>query len=224
MCLDTGYCENVQLTQLLARPRGVSSRWHFEQATALIEEAKITQSATLLVYAALEARLSVERCIFEVGLLVRGASFSADELRQALARKGLNTFLSKLVVDWQRYFEFSDAVASLNGLKISAEVVPRCDLLQASITRLSGYCHWIPDPDITIEDPNAGWFSKGIGYVEAALIQVANAPHGALMINSLPPEVKALWEAYRDDQIDLASVRTRLRLIQPVLESRLRQK
>lgn len=48
-----GYREKVQLMQLLARPREVSSRWHFEQAKALIEQAKITGSATLLVYAAL---------------------------------------------------------------------------------------------------------------------------------------------------------------------------
>lgn len=58
--------------------------------------------------------------------------------------------------------------------------------------------------------------------MEDALTQIANAPHGALMINSLTLEVKALWESYREDQIDLASVRTQLRLMQPVLENRLR--
>ena len=222
-CLAAGYRERVQLTQLLTRPRDVSSRWHSEQAKALIEEAKITGSATVLVYAALEARLSVERCIFELGLLVRDGSFSADEVRNALAQKGLNNFLPKLVGDWQRYFEFSAEVASLNGLKLPAQVVPRCNLFQQSITRLSGYCHWIADPATTLQDPNAAWFSKGVSFVEDALAQVANAPHCALTINSLAPEVKALWESYRDDKIDLVSVRTQLRLMQPVLESRLRQ-
>jgi hypothetical protein len=218
------YRGKVQLPQLLARPREVSSLWHSEQAKALIESAKITKSATVLVYAALEARLSVERCIFEAGLLIRGDSFSADELRKALGKRGLNTFLTKLVGDWRRYFEFSAEVATLNGLQFPGEVVPRCDLFQQLITRLSGYCHWIADPATTIEDPTEAWFSKGVSFVEDALTQVSNTPQCALTINSHQPEVQALWESYRDDQVDRDGVRTQLRLMQPVLESRLRQK
>src|SRR5437879_4071232 len=69
---DTRHMKN----QFLTEKRGVTSDWYFDQAVALLEFALQHDSATALVYAALEARNALERFVLEMSLLATGGHLS----------------------------------------------------------------------------------------------------------------------------------------------------
>jgi len=211
---------------LLQKQRQVTSEWHVEQAKALLDYAQKNCSATALVYSSLEARIGVERFVFEMSVLACGGAFTADELRQASKKDGAFGLLDRKIGDYRRYLEFCNLISEVNHLSIRVPI-PDVRRFRRLITDLSDYCHFQRDPAETVDDPHQTWLVKGIAVVQGAielLTELLQNQRGSIPRDTMPPEVRDLLDHYMAGQCDLQTARIQLEIMSPVLEARMRDR
>lgn len=206
--------------------RDVTADWHVAQSRRLVDVALSQGSSTALVYAALEARNAIERLVFEMSVLATGGKFTPDQLSAAQKKNGLFRLLDEALHNYRRYIEFQNVCMDLMGnpLRFPVPDLRRCKRLR---TDLSSYCHCQLDPQFTIHDSAGQWFITGIDIVKQAcdfLDLLLAAPFGVISPGSMSAEVREIFDAYIEGNIDITSARTRLDIMLPVLDQRLRQK
>jgi hypothetical protein len=209
----------------LTEKRGVTSDWYFDQAEALLEFALQRDSATALVYAALEARNALERFVLEMSLMATGGHLSEAQTRTAQRRDGAFQLLDQAMSNYRRHLQFTNLTLEVGGdpFRVATPNVGRFRRLR---TDLSDYCHFQLDPAATVNHPQHSWFIEGTTRVQAALDMLRNLRsqvNGVIQPDSMQAEVREVFQAFVAGQIDTPTARLRLRLIQPVLEERLRR-
>lgn len=211
--------------ELLIGRRGVTSDWYFDHAEALLAFALQHDSATAFVYAALEARNALERFVLEMALLATGNPLSEEQLRIAQRRDGAFPLLDQAVNNYRRHLEFTNLTLEVGGDPFRV-AVPNIGQFRRLRTELSDYCHFQVDPALTVNHPERRWFIEGAARVKAALDllrSLRSEVNGLILPESMPPEVREVFQAFLADEIDTPTAETRLRLTHPVLEERLRQ-
>jgi hypothetical protein len=216
---DIGCMEN----QLLTKKRGVTSDWYFDQATALLEFALQHDSATALVYAALEARNGLERFVVEMSLLATGGHLSEAQICTAQRKDGAFQLLDQAMNNYRRHLQFTNLTLEICGDPFRV-VIPDIKQFRRLRTDLSDYCHFQLNPTDTVDHPQNSWFIKGATQVQKALDMLRNLysqVNAVIWPDSMPAEVREVFRAFVAGQIDTPTARLRLRLMQPVLEERL---
>ncbi len=211
--------------ELLTGRRGVTSDWYFDQAEALLEFALQHDGATALVYAAVEARNALERFVLEMALLATGGPLSEDQVRTAQRRDGAFQLLEQAVNNYRRHLQFTNLALEV-GRDPFRVAIPNIGQFRRLRTDLSDYCHFQLDPAATVNHPDRQWFIEGATRVKATLDLLRNLRsqvNGIIVPKSMPPEVREVFEAFLAEEIDTPTARTRLRLMHPVLEDRLRK-
>ena len=206
--------------------RDVTADWHVVQSRRLIDVALSRGSSTALVYAALEARNALERLVFEMSVLATGGKFTSDQLSAAQKKDGLFKLLDEALHNYRRHIEFQNICMDLMGnpLRFPVPDIRCCKRLR---TDLSSYCHCQLDPNVTISDPAGQWFKIGIDIIKQTcdfLDPLLTAPFGVMHPGTMPAEVREIFDVYISGDIDINTVRTRLDIMLPVLDQRLRQK
>jgi len=210
---------------LLAERRGVTSDWYFDQAEALLEFALKHDSATALVYAALEARNALERFVLEMALLATGGQLSEAQVRTAQRRDGAFQLLDQALKNYRRHVQFTNLALEV-GRDPFRVALPNIGQFRRLRTELSDYCHFQADPAATVNHPQRRWFIEGTTRVKAALDLLRglrSQVNGIILPESMPPEVREVFQVFLADEIDMPTARIRLRLMHPVLEERLRR-
>ena len=211
--------------QLLTEKRGVTSDWYFDQAVALVAFALQHDSATALVYAALEARNALERFVIEMSLLATGGHLSEAQIRTAQHRDGAFQLLDQAMNNYRRHLQFTNLTLEVDGAPFRV-AVPNVGQFRRFRTDLGGYCHFQLDPDATVNHPQKKWFIAGTTRVQKALDMLRNLRsqvNGVIHPDSMQAEVREIFQAFVAGQIDTPTARLRLRLMQPVLEERFRR-
>jgi len=208
----------------LERKRECDSSWLILQAESLCRFAKENGSCTALVYAALETRNAIEQLFFELIYLCRPAGGLTRKDKEECKKKGgVFRVFARFVPDYQKRVQFTKSCLSLEG---SAPHVIAWDTkkLEKYFGKLSQFCHFQGISSETTESDFHVWLAKGIalldevsGYFES---EMSGANSGVLCSETMQPEVRATWEAFRDGKIDLPSLETRLRIMQPVMQQR----
>lgn len=212
------------LHQLFA-DRDVTAEWHLGQAQQLCNAALERQSATALVYAALEARNGIERLVFEMSVLATGGNLTNEQLQIARNQHGLYRLLEEAMGAYRRYFEFMNMCLEVSGADAQI-AVPDIRRGKRLTTALSSYCHCLLDPNTTVRAHRDAWFTQGVAKVQDActyLEQLIGGCRAAIQPDTMPPEVKELLDLYLAEECDSSTARGRLLLMQPVLEQRFRQ-
>ena len=211
--------------ELLSGRRGVTSDWYFDQAEDLLNVALQHDSATALVYAAVEARNALERFVLEMALLATGSPLSEAQLRTAQRRDGAFQLLDQAANNYRRHLEFTNLALEVGGDPFRV-AVPNIGQFRRFRTELSDYCHFQLDPAATVNHPQRTWFIEGTARVKAALDllrSLRSQVNGLILPDSMPSEVREVFQAFLAEEIDTQTARTRLRLMHPVLEERLRK-
>lgn len=206
--------------------RDVTADWHVMQSRRLIDVAFSCGSSTALVYAALEARNALERLVFEMSVLATGGKFTSDQLSTAQKKDGLFKLLDEALNNYRRHIEFQNICMELmkTPLRFPVPDIRRCKRLR---TDLSSYCHCQLDPNVTVNDPSGHWFEAGIDIVRQTcdfLDPLLTAPFGVMHPGTMPAEVREIFDTYISGDININTVRTRLDIMLPVLDQRIRQK
>ena len=205
--------------------RDVTADWHVEQARRLLEIALNQGSATALVYAALEGRNAIERLVFEMSMLATGGKFTPEQLRTAQRKDGVFELLAEALNKYRRHIEFRNLCMEVLGtpLRFPVPDIRRCKRLRAD---LNPYCHCQLEPQVTVRNKTSDWFVSGTTAVKETcdfLDPLLSAPQGVLQLQTMPVEIREIFEAYVAGNIDAGSTRTRLDIMRPVLDERLLQ-
>lgn len=211
--------------RLLTEKRSVTSDWYFDQAEALVEFALQRDSATALVYAALEARNALERFVIEMSLLATGGHLSEVQIRTAQRRDGAFQLLDQAMSNYRRHLQFTNLTLEVGGDPFRV-AIPNVGQFRRLRTDLSDYCHFQLDPAVTVNHPQRTWFIVGTTRVQEALAMVRNLRsqiNGVIQPDSMQAEAREVFQAFVAGEIDTPTARLRLRLMHPVLEERLRR-
>jgi len=203
----------------------VTSDWYFDKAAALLEFALQHDGATALVYSAVEARNALERFVLEMALLATGGPLSDEQVRTAQRRDGAFQLLEQAVNSYRRHLEFTNLALEVGGDPLRV-AIPNIGQFRRLRTDLSDYCHFQLDPAVTVNHPDRQWFIEGATRVNAALDllrSLRSQVNGIIVPESMPPEVREVFQAFLGEEIDTPTARTRLLLMHPVLEERLRR-
>ncbi len=215
--------KNRSPEQILEAEHLFDSAWHFWQALSWIDYAKRKTNITALQYAALELRRGIEHLWFEMVVTSVGGEL---DIREYARCKGDSTkmykVLEKLSPDHAKLVRFTNISGSLdhNQPPVTEWDMPKLKRLHGEIC--SHYLHFFGIPSETTGSP--GWFIKALTNIETGANYICNqltTTHtGQLNVESMPQAVRDTWEGFRSGQLDEDSVRTRLRLAQPVLPKR----
>lgn len=210
------------MTAPVFRNRGVTADWHLDQARRLLRIALEEESATALIYSALEARNAIERFVFEMSVLATGGRLTDQQLRIARKKQGVFQLLEDALENYRKHIEFQNLIMRSSGTPLQFPV-PDLRSCKRLTTGLSDYCHCQFDPAATVTDIEGKWFITGVSLIEDAekfLRPLLDSPRGFVDKATMPAEVKELLESFLAGTIDPASVLIRLKLMQPILERR----
>ena len=129
------------------------------------------------------------------------------------------------VNNYRRHLEFTNLALEIGGDPFRV-AVPNIGQFRRFRTELSDSCHFQLDPAATVNHPQRTWFIEGTARVKAALDllrSLRSQVNGLILPDSMPSEVREVFQAFLAEEIDTQTARTRLRLMHPVLEERLRK-
>jgi hypothetical protein len=216
---------NHRDNDLLTSRRGVTSEWHFDQAEALLTFALKHDSASALVYGALEARNALERFVFEMAVVATGGHLTEAQMRTARRQDGAFQLLEHAMSHYRSHLLFTNLTLEV-GQDPFRVAVPNLVQFRRLRTELSDYCHFQVDPAATVNHPGRSWFIAGTAAVKATLDflrALQTEVTGLIKPESMSPEVREVFRGFVENEIDLQTARTRLNLMRPVLEERLRR-
>ena len=183
-----------------------------------------------LVYAAFEFRLAIERIVFELYALIRSLKdIPDDEVDKYENITNLITYIMEIVESQKNLYRLLkfNSIWFHEVIPYPSEIsIPDISVLKKYWHGLSDYCHMQIKPTATWESPD--WINKSyslLNEVEKYLWEITVTKHFAFpQLNTWQPEVLDLLDMYVREEIDDAGVRTRLRLMKPVIEARFRNK
>ena len=184
--------------------RKVTSKWHIEQAERLLQIATNRKSSSALIYAALEARNAIERFVFEMSVLATGSCFADYQLRMAQKKDGIFELLKQAMENYRKHIEFTNLILNMSNANFQVSI-PNLKTFKQHRTSLSEYCHCQLSPTITIDEPESKWFKKGIGTIEKTIYYITdqfNKTLGAISRNSMPDEVRDLFDQYIKNKVN----------------------
>lgn len=182
-----------------------------------------------LIYSALEYRMSIERINFELYALMKSLNFiSKDEAKKLEKLTNIITQIMEIIGNSKYLYRilkfnsmlFDDSVQSIKKLSI-----PDIKKLKNYWYALSDFCHMKINPEHSWLIQN---FVKN-GYellneVENYLWDIKVRKYfGFFRPETWQPEVVDLAEEYIYEKIDKDSVKTRLRLMKPIVASRFKR-
>lgn len=202
----------------------VSENLHFEssgyiyRSLSWLDYAERTRSPVALQYAAHDLRQAIEHLLFEEILLSTGSRLTESQYKRCL---GNATKLRKIINDisphHRKLSEFVNAVMETSESKISIAVWDH-DLLMRYWGCSSKYLHWSGDSRETVK--STIWLTTSIEQLNQAAnyiwSKLTTSVTGTMKIDEMHPEVRALWDQYLSDLIDINQVRIRLDILKPV--------
>lgn len=208
----------------LERKRECDSSWLILQAESLCRFAKESGSCTALVYAALETRNAIEQLFFDLIYLCRPTGGLTRRDKEECKKKGgVFRVFARFAPDYQKRVQFTQSCLSLEhgAPRLIAWDTKK---LEKYFGKVSQFCHFQGVSSETTESDFSAWLAKGIALVDEVFgyfeSEMCRAYSGVLRPETMQPEVKSAWEAFRNGKIDLSSLRTRLQIMQPVMQRR----
>jgi len=219
-----------EILKSLKRKRGNSAGYHCALGQKWRRLGEPDKNHNALVYAAFEFRIAIERIVFELYALIRSLkNIPDDEVDKYESITNNITYLMEIVMNQKnlyRLLKFNSIWFHEVSSFRSELSVPDIKILKNFWHGLSDYCHMQVKPNITWESPE--WISNAYSFlneVEKYLWEIKVKKHfGFPQIITWPQEVQDLLDTYVREEIDDAGVKTRLRLMKPVIEARFRYK
>jgi hypothetical protein len=161
-----------------------------------------------------------------MSVLATGGKLTQEQLQTAQKKDGGFELLDDALNNYRRHIEFQNICmeVSRNPVRFPVPDIRRCKRLR---TDLNPYCHCQLDPEMTVRNNTGAWFVSGVASVQETcdlLEPLLNEPQGVLAPNTMPAEVRDVFDAYLSGSIDPSSARIRLEIMRPVLDQRFQQR
>ncbi len=213
------------IEELLTNKRQASAEFHALAARAWLNSGQSSLSHSSLVYAAFEYRCAIERLAVELYSIMHRELPDVEDISRIQNFSSLLAKIRELGGGNEkllyRTMLFNRIVCESAPIgKPLAIVSP--STLHDLWSRLSAFCHRQVSPVETWDSPQ--WVRQGynlLNEVDDYLVDILiNHSFGAMADDSLAPEVRLAKESFLREEIDEQTLRTRLKLMEPVLSSR----
>ena len=186
------------------------------RALSWLDIAKRENNPVAFQYAAHDARQGIEQLLFEELVLSVGTKLDRAEYQKCLGNSTkLHAIINRLSPEREKLGNFVQAVFSGGGIRIPLMVWDH-KLLMKHWGKVSKYLHWSGAIDGTIE--NGAWVEKGIEIVEEACRYIwdnqTQKETAVMLPDDMNPEIRHLWERFRDDDIGLEEVKISSQLLE----------
>ena len=218
--------KNRDLEEIIGQEISFDSVGHFYRAVSLLDYFDRTKLLTSLLYSSIEARMGIEHLLFEQLVLSVGLKLSQDDYERCLNnRMKFEKLIQELSPDYEKLQQFTGAVLELtrmeNGRPIPELVFWRPRELMKNWGKLSKYLHWFGAKTQTTD--KSDWVDEYQNNIRSILLPIwermLSGPPGLLHPDNMEPHVHDIWADFKDEKIDVDSVKRRLYLIHPILPS-----
>lgn len=216
------------LNDIVSRKRSTSTDYHLLIARGWRRLGEPSLQHSPLAYSAFELRSAIERTLFEFLWLTQGQKLTDKDfniankltnlVKEILKRQGGPDAL-------QRKLRFARAFAEgISMPQADWPAVLDIKKLEKMWSALSEYCHRQLEPEKTWEAMGDNWVRRGYALVKEVESYLWNclvdSKLGWLQPDSLPPEMVTARDQYLLGELDDRSLKTRMKLMEPVLEMR----
>ena len=211
------------MPDFLEEPREVTFDWHITQVKRWLEFDGGRILDSVVVYAAFELRLAIERYLFELLLLMKDQHITQDEERRCQSVKGVEKMMIEVDKDYRKTINFTRLLSSTAQNMPEITIVDTAYLIR-KWRELSDYCHKHLRPEQSFNSPNRAFQRKGYKLITKVFgrfsewIRESNC--GIIRRDSLKEEVRDLYDMYIRDEITDEQVQVRVRLMEPILTQR----
>ncbi len=153
----------------LERPREVPFDWHLVQVKNWLDFDSGLELDSVLVYASADLRIAIERYIFELLYLLKGAKLSPGEERKCRSIKGLFALMQDIDPFYRKTIEFTKMVTSVRSYDGPEIHVVDTSYLRKKWEQLSEYCHKQLQPNETFSSLNRSFQKKGFSLIREVL-------------------------------------------------------
>jgi hypothetical protein len=196
--------------------RDQDSGWNVVQAATLLREARSRNCPSLIHYAGLEMRMAIEQILFTIISLAMG-KIDLKTLTECRTIDGLNRVRGKVAPDYDKWCLFATAISDVFP-NVPSPAVWNMGVLIKHVSKLNELCH---SPLIIqgMKEAPEEW-NKRIKILENIYEHLATTmrrPTCSLRFENATPFGKDLWEKFRHGEIDLETVKLRMRIMKPAV-------
>ena len=209
----------------LEEKRQVTFDWHFTQVLKWLKYDNGRKLDSVLVYASLELRCAIERYLLELLYLLKDQELTPDDERRCRSKDGILELMKETEPYYVKRAKFTNLISSLIPGMPKVVIVDIKYLIRVW-DALSKYCHKQVRPDESFDSLNREFQEKGFRIIRETVNKFMEwESKGAVGITgkqSMPSEVRGVYDKYIKDEIDEDRAKTMLKLMEPVLRRQLR--
>lgn len=195
------------------------SSGYIYRALSWLDLAKRNNCPVAFQYAVLDTRQGIEQLFFEELLISVGTKLDRMDYEKCLGNSTkLYAIINKLAPEREKLAKFNQAVFSVGSMQIPLAVWDH-KFLMKYWGKLSKYLHWAGAIDETVED--GSWVGAGIVATEEACAYIwgnlTQNESGGMMPDEMHPEIRRLWERFRENKISIEEVKISSQLLEPTI-------
>lgn len=222
----------TQNFNFLEYSRQVTYDWHIARVSKWLHYDNNRYLDNILVYAAVDLRIAIERYILEQLFLLRydginNNVFTPQELRRIRSMKGIFALMKETDTNYRKTARFSQLI-----YEVTPEL-PQISIIETSYLRrkweeLSNYCHKQLEPNDTFNSTNREYQRNGFALIRE-IVDVfwdegRGVNTGIIPPSSFDEETMGIYNRFINDEINENQVLTSLRIIEPLLRQRFRNR
>lgn len=208
--------------QILSEHPYFDSVGHVYRAVSWLDYFEHTKRFSSLLYSCMEARMGIEHLLFEELVVSTGFRLDKNDYEKCLrSRMKFRKLIQNLSPDYEKLQQFTRVALELMRLETDGSVPQlvfwKIRDLEQSWGKLSAYLHWSGASNETTGDPArvSGSYIEVRDTISFLWERMSSGPTGILHFDDMKPHVRDIWADYRNDEIDIDSVRRRLKLVGP---------
>ena len=211
-------------TSFLEEKRQVTFDWHITQVLKWLKYDKGRKLDSVIVYASLELRCAIERYLLELLYLLNDRKLTPDDEIRCRSKDGILNLMKETEPDYTKRAKFTNLIASITP-EIPKVVIVDIKYLIRKWNKLSDYCHKQLQPKESFDSVNREFQEKGLKIINEVVNKFkeweSKGAFGITNKESMPSEVRSIYEKYIKDEIDEGRAKRMLKLMEPVLRRRL---
>ena len=204
---------------VVERDRVCAPVWLILQARDLSSLATTGSRASLLVYAALEARNAIEQLWFDILVVLHRGEMTREFVEQVRHRRdGVLAAIREAAPDYRKLVTFSALCMELDSRRPVDLIVWDLGRLKKWWHALSNYCHAQLEPVTTLQNP--AWVKTGVTLVNEIYAyfsgQMSRGATGIMRIDDMKPTTRLIWDDFQAGRIDEEQAAIRLEIVRPL--------
>jgi hypothetical protein len=213
---------NQPPNEIIGGKQHFDSAWLIWKSLAWLDYAKKNTNFSALQYAALELRQGIEQLWFDIIHTLGGGHLEeAEYLHCKQNATKMYKVIDRMEPNYQKLVRFTNICCSLDP-RLPRIIEWNMSQLKRTHWEMGKYLHFNGAPSETTQNPE--WFVKAITVIETGASEIwtnlTTNRVGQMRVTEMEPEVRQAWEQFLAEQLSEDSVRTRLKIAQPILHDR----